>query len=970
MVLRTNNYFTDYEDTGFGDDALAQNQALAAIINPPVAPTPVATPVASTPVAASIPAIAAPAATPANPTFADLLKAYNQQGATTTTSYENEQGTQYNTNPNDLGGGWNAWEKPAPIVGYEGQGMDATPIYGKSELGGFSQKDGDYVNFYDLNGKLVDRQKWNESALKSAWNDIGPVAMAALTMGGGAGMLGNALFGLEGAAAAGAGGALGGAFNAGMNDQNILTGALKGGLSSAGALKLGDTGITLGDVNKAVNFIENPSLAGALNVAAPAVGDVKIGDGAISLNDVAKSLNTAQALSSGNPQQIFNAIVGLDRSASTPLKTSLGPGDAQEFSDNLIPGYFQPGGAGYIAPEDTNPITVQQEPFNIDELLSQLDQFKQSAVTAEDIQNIISGQNYATPEDIQTAINTIDIPKGMSEQDVQTIVSNEFAKNPNIKIEDVQSVVDEAVSKIPAGLTATDVTDILGRQNYATPEDIQTAINTIDIPKGLSEQDVQAIVSNAFAENPGINISDVQSVVDAAVSKIPTGVSQEDLAGQLSGLRSGVTSEISDTNQKITDVAQALGTTKEELMNQLNVSQEELQSIFGEQISGLQNKFTSDITDTNQQITDIADALGTTKEDLINQITSQGEDFTGQISGLQEKVTSGISDTNQKITDVAEALGTTKEALLEQLNVSESELRDLIGSESSGLRDTFKTQIEDTNQQIADVAESLGTTKEDLINRLNVSDTELRDLIGSESSSLRDIFKTQIEDVNTQVTDIATALGTTKEDLLDRLNVSESELRDLVGSESSALRDTFKTQIGDVNTQITSIADALGTTEEALMNQLNVSDAELRDLIGSEVSGLRGDIKTQIEDTNQQITNIADALGTTEEELMNRLNLSESELRDLIGNVGTQTQTALANQAKAQAAQNTALSNALSQAQSTANLNTLMMLMNDGQQPVQQTTMQDPYADIKLMEDLFGSEIDLTPAGENTARRK
>ena len=48
----------------------------------------------------------------------------------------------------------------------------------------------------------------------------------------------------------------------------------------------------------------------------------------------------------------------------------------------------------------------------------------------------------------------------------------------------------------------------------------------------------------------------------------------------------------------------------------------------------------------------------------------------------------------------------------------------------------------------------------------------------------------------------------------------------------------------------------------------------------------------------------------------------------------------------------------------------LLALLGGQQQPTQQAPMQDPYADIKLMEDLFGSTIDLTPAGENTARRK
>jgi hypothetical protein len=48
----------------------------------------------------------------------------------------------------------------------------------------------------------------------------------------------------------------------------------------------------------------------------------------------------------------------------------------------------------------------------------------------------------------------------------------------------------------------------------------------------------------------------------------------------------------------------------------------------------------------------------------------------------------------------------------------------------------------------------------------------------------------------------------------------------------------------------------------------------------------------------------------------------------------------------------------------------LLALLGGQQQPMQQAPMQDPYAHIKLMEDLFGSEINLTPAGENTTQRK
>jgi hypothetical protein len=46
------------------------------------------------------------------------------------------------------------------------------------------------------------------------------------------------------------------------------------------------------------------------------------------------------------------------------------------------------------------------------------------------------------------------------------------------------------------------------------------------------------------------------------------------------------------------------------------------------------------------------------------------------------------------------------------------------------------------------------------------------------------------------------------------------------------------------------------------------------------------------------------------------------------------------------------------------------LLGGDQSQQVIQAPSQDPYAHIKLMEEIFGPQVDLTPAGEDTAQRK
>jgi hypothetical protein len=304
-------------------------------------------------------------------TLEELKALYAEKGAMEQRITPSEQGDIVDYIPIQYGDGWMAGEKDnRKIIDYIGSGMDATPVYDDAPktLGGFSKQEGDYVYNYDPEGNYLGRTKWNENSLKTMIRDLGPLAMAAVTMGGGGAFLGNSLFGLTGNAAAAAGGALAGGINAYGNDQNILAGALKGGAGSAGALQLGDTGFTLGDATKALNFAQNPSAMGAVNLFAPSVGGTKIGDTDISLGDVFKGVGTAQALGSGNYNQIFKALTGLAGDQGKSLKSSLGPGDMDQFSADLIEGYFQPGGEGYNAlmAGDT---TVLEDPQNLDAFL-------------------------------------------------------------------------------------------------------------------------------------------------------------------------------------------------------------------------------------------------------------------------------------------------------------------------------------------------------------------------------------------------------------------------------------------------------------------------------------------------------------------------------------------------------------------------------------------------------------------------
>jgi hypothetical protein len=279
-------------------------------------------------------------------TLEELKRLYAEKGATTQRiTQSGNAGDVIDYLPNDFGDGWSASEDQ-PIIGYEGQGMDATPITGDKVLSGFTQKKDGMDYFYDPEGVFKGSRKSEEA--DTFWDTFGPLIMGAVTMGGGGAFLGNSLFGLTGTAAAGAGGALAGGVNAAMTDQDILKGALLGGASGAGAMKLGDTGLTLGNVTNAAKAIQNKDALGLLSSGSGLIDASGFDLNGMSASDIAKYAGLAKGLTSGGAGTI-NALASLSKDSNfNNLMSSLG--DGQINPNDFTEGYFLPGGEGYIDP--------------------------------------------------------------------------------------------------------------------------------------------------------------------------------------------------------------------------------------------------------------------------------------------------------------------------------------------------------------------------------------------------------------------------------------------------------------------------------------------------------------------------------------------------------------------------------------------------------------------------------------------
>jgi len=391
-------------------------------------------------------------------TLEELKALYAEKGATEAVHGVSEQGDTVDYQPIQYGQGWTAWDKAPEIIGYQdgaggGEGGDQpVPIYSTDKkLGGFAKQEGDYITSYDLDGNVVKREKWNYNMLKQNIKDLGPLVMAAMTMGGGNALLGEALGFGTGAASAGVGGALAGGVNAYGNDSNILKGALLGGISGAGAQeigKIGDTSVKLGDVTKAINFAQNPTLAGAAGVASPYMPNLNVGDSGISLNDILKGAGTAKALGSGDYNQIFKAITSMAGDQGKSLKSSLSGFDANP--DDFIEGYFKPGGEGYNAlmAGDT---TVLEDPQNLDAFLRSISPYAADGGTsvfkqAEDIPEMETVAKR--PKSLMDILGTPDILQTVAEDVPELTITGDRPKSElnSLRTKDIKSDIPDVIT--------------------------------------------------------------------------------------------------------------------------------------------------------------------------------------------------------------------------------------------------------------------------------------------------------------------------------------------------------------------------------------------------------------------------------------------------------------------------------------------------------------------------------------------
>lgn len=376
--------------------------------------------------------------------------------------------------------------------------------------------------------------------------------------------------------------------------------------------------LTAQDVTSIVNqaIAANPSLSAqdVQNAINAAISNLPAG---ITAADVNTAINSALSNlpASVTPEQMQSAIASATKEIQGSQLTS---SDVSTIVNNAI---------------SANPgLSVTDVQSVVNNAISNIP----AGLTAADVNTAISEAlnnlpAFVTPEQMQGAVSAaIQQIQGsqLTSSDVSNIVSDALAANPGLNIQDVENVVNTAVSNIPAGLTATDVnTAISNALNNlpasVTPEQMQGAVNAAiqEIQKSqVTTQDVSNIVNQAIAANPGLSTQDVERVVNNAISNIPAGLTKDDvnaaINSALGGLPDSVTPEEMQgaVNNAIQEIQKSQITTQdvsnivnEAISSNPGLSTEDVERVVNTALSNLPAGLTA--SDVNTAISNALSAL-------------------------------------------------------------------------------------------------------------------------------------------------------------------------------------------------------------------------------------------------------------------------------------------------------------------------------------------------------------------------
>jgi hypothetical protein len=303
----------------------------------------------------------------------------------------------------------------------------------------------------------------------------------------------------------------------------------------------------------------------------------------------------------------------------------------------------------------------------------------------------------------------------------------------------VESVVNQAISNIPPGMTPQQVSNVVNEAigniqipEGITPDDVQTIVNdavsSIQIPQGLTTEDVDSIVSSAISsiEFPqGITSEEVQGIVNQAISNIPPGTSTEEVREIVNSAIGGLDiPEEMSADQVREIVSTAIGN----IQFPASVTQEQVDEVVGGVRSDLETATTElgtsilgvqrEVSEVERSLTEALEAatlgqatdLNDAEARLLSELTGVEADILQQMAESDAGLEAGLFDLgtniNQVRTDLQSQLQTTQQQTEESLEQASDERRDLqlaliaVGGDVNRLDAQTRQQFEEFGENV------------------------------------------------------------------------------------------------------------------------------------------------------------------------------------------------------------------------------------------------------------------------------
>jgi len=405
----------------------------------------------------------------------------------------------------------------------------------------------------------------------------------------------------------------------------------------------------------------------------------------------------------------------------------------------------------------------------------------------------------------------------------------------DVTVDDIKTIVTDIKKDM---LTDADLADLVTKTQLDTAfsTNIGNAEDGTGIYKTLATKtEVAAVETNVITKIKEL-LGTGELTVDEAIKAV-VGVSKDPVTGEPTGLYkdlAGLDVDVDAVKTIVDNIATTLGTTASEvtaiktaLENNLGAPSvvdaegnitTEATGIYGiiedlatkTQVSDVETAILAKIKEyedagllrdeaLQKAIDDVATDLGTTKEDITDQITKFESDLATEIAALATKVQvsdveksilakmkeytdagmdrdealqKALDEANTNIDQLAEDLGTTKEAITQQLTDFQTKLdADLALLATRQQVNELETELylkiaeyeaqaisrdEATKLAIADLATDLETTEENLMTRLGVTQDTLTNRINEVETNLENQFNEQIKTTQDLITDTAT----------------------------------------------------------------------------------------------------------------------------------------------------------------------------------------------------------------------